>query len=144
MSEEDNIGIVLIDDSFIDRTIVKKNMELFYPDVPFVAYSSGSEALRIIAQGEKPLSNITRYLVLLDIYMPEMNGFQFVDAFNELDDALKAPFKIVMLSSSIDDRDMANVKSRPTVERFISKPLNETLLKSVLEETLQLFDSKED
>lgn len=142
MINKENIGIVLIDDSFIDRTIVRKNMELFYPDISFVAYPSGKEALAAM-EAKEVLPDKSHCLVLLDIYMPEMNGFAFADNFNQLPDEIKKRFTIFMLSSSIDAGDMENVKKREVIVKFISKPLNEGVLKSVLEDTIQLLSSRE-
>lgn len=143
MGSLDEIGIILIDDSFIDRTIVRKNMELFYPGIPFTSFSSGKEALAGIESGEV-LAGSSHCLILLDIYMPEMNGFAFADLFSDLPEEIRKRYTIVMLSSSIDGGDMENVKNRKVIARFISKPLNESVLKSVLDDTLQLLSSRRD
>lgn len=135
------IGIILIDDTFIDRTIVRKNMELFYPEVPFEAYASGGEALEAIEQG-KTLPDVLHRVILLDIYMPEMNGFAFADLFDALDEAIKKDYTIFMLSSSIDAGDMENVEKRKVIRKFISKPLNEAILKTVLDETIQTVSNR--
>lgn len=117
-------------------------MELFYPDISFVAYPSGKEALAAM-EAKEVLPDKSHCLVLLDIYMPEMNGFAFADNFNQLPDEIKKRFTIFMLSSSIDAGDMENVKKREVIVKFISKPLNEGVLKSVLEDTIQLLSSRE-
>ncbi len=133
-----NIGIILIDDSLIDRTIVKKNMELFHPEKPFVNFTSAREALDAFESGVV-LEEAEKCVILLDIYMPEMNGFQFVDRFNDLNSVSTKRCCIMMLSSSIDSGDMDKVAGRERVHKFISKPLNEAVLKQVMADAETYF-----
>lgn len=137
-------GLVLVDDSFIDRTIVKKNMELFYPEMDVMFFASANEALAKFEVGEV-LPEVDHGAILLDIYMPEMSGFNFVDTFGSFDPSKTKKFSIYMLSSSIDGGDMDQVSSRPLIKRFVSKPLNQAVLNNIMmwiEEEYQ--SSKED
>ncbi|NVK27195.1 MAG: response regulator [Flavobacteriia bacterium] len=131
MSENLNIGLILIDDSFIDRTIVAKNMGIFYPDMPFLAFDSALGAIEKAREGTL-LPEVDYRVILLDIYMPEMNGFAFVDEFNTFPEEELNKYCIFMLSSSIDGGDMDKVAGRNLVKRFISKPLNEQVLKDIM------------
>lgn len=116
---------------------------MFYPTIPFVAFSSGKDAIEEITSNP-PLAGAQHCVILLDIYMPEMNGFAFADAFAQLDNSVRSRYTIVMLSSSIDAGDMENVKKREVIAKFISKPLNESILRTVLEDAVYLISSKED
>ncbi|WP_170266303.1 response regulator [Phaeocystidibacter luteus] len=131
MSDSLNIGLILIDDSFIDRTIVSKNMGLFYPNMPFLSFDSALDALKE-AKESTLLPEVDYRVILLDIYMPEMNGFAFVDAFSQLPKDELDKYCVFMLSSSIDGGDMDKVAGRSVVKKFISKPLNGDVLKDVM------------
>lgn len=136
------LGILLIDDSFIDRAIVSKNMEISYPEIPYWAFSSAREALDELMEAGIP-DVVDHVLILLDIYMPEMNGFAFVDEFAFLPETVRNRITLFMLSSSIDGGDMENVEKRQLIKRFVSKPLTAVVLRSVIEETRQLLGDEQ-
>tara|TARA_A100000171_G_C2055146_1_gene107136 strand:+ start:213 stop:635 length:423 start_codon:yes stop_codon:yes gene_type:complete len=63
-----------------------------------------------------------KILVLLDINMPEMDGFEFLDKAASLVNKEKV-FDMLMVTSSIDYGDMAKGSRHPLVNRYITKPL---------------------
>ena len=70
-------------------------------------------------------------LVLLDLNMPIMDGFQFIELFKKLRIPNSEKIKIVIVSSSNDKRDIMRAKALG-IEHFLSKPVEEELLRSVL------------
>lgn len=141
MSEQEpNIGLVLIDDSFIDRTIVSKNMELFYPNRDMEYFISATDALEAL-KADTVMVGKDHCALLLDIHMPEMNGFSFVDAFGELPENIRNRFAIFMLSSSIDGGDMSKVEDRMLIKKFVSKPLNQEVLSNIFKWTLESYNA---
>lgn len=71
-------------------------------------------------------------LILLDINMPLMNGWEFLDTFATLPAAQRAAKVIVMLSASLDPDDQARAEANPHVAAFHSKPLTEEGLRQIL------------
>ena len=70
--------------------------------------------------------------MLLDINMPIMNGWEFLDAFDNIGDNIKSGFKIYMFSSSIEIKDIERSKTRSIVSGYLMKPL----LKEKIEEII--------
>jgi CheY-like chemotaxis protein len=117
MSQFSIVGIV--EDNPIDIFINTKVIEQTNLCNELVTYNSAREALERLAnnQGANP------ELILLDIRMPDMDGFEFLDAFMKLPEAIHQKCKIIMLSSSIDDADESKARSYPVVYDFVCKPL---------------------
>lgn len=72
-------------------------------------------------------------LILLDINMPVMDGYQFLDAYDKLDEEMKADKIIVMLSTSISEIDIEKAKSYGYVKGYHFKPLDENKMRSIIE-----------
>ncbi|MBD0254105.1 MAG: response regulator [Cytophagales bacterium] len=94
---------------------------------------------RTCANGELALSDLKAALedgnalpdlILLDINMPVMDGWQFLAALAALPKPREVP--VVMLTSSIDSEDMARARTFPAVRGFFSKPLSAPMLDQVL------------
>jgi CheY-like chemotaxis protein len=73
-------------------------------------------------------------LILLDINMPVMDGFEFLEAYSKLEDDLKASFVIVMLTSSLHPKDQERAKQFSDLKGYINKPLTPEQLDSLMEE----------
>ena len=63
-------------------------------------------------------------MILLDINMPGMDGFQFLQAYQQLQRAHQARAVVVMLTSSPDPRDREQAESFDCVRGYVVKPIN--------------------
>ncbi len=63
-------------------------------------------------------------LIFLDMNMPHLDGFDFLEAFQQLDTRIKRYSKVVMLSATTDPNDIEKAVSNPTISHFIRKPLS--------------------
>ena len=70
-------------------------------------------------------------LIFLDIRMPVMDGFAFLDEFEKLPASIRQTCDIYMLSSSMDAEDLQQVNSNPYVKSFISKPITPAILSQI-------------
>ncbi|MCW3108598.1 MAG: cheB 1, partial [Segetibacter sp.] len=71
-------------------------------------------------------------LIFLDINMPEINGFEFLEAFAELPEIVKNTCNIMMLSSSLNPDDIKKAGENKFVMRFLNKPLVKEKLNEIL------------
>tara|TARA_B100000508_G_C11444908_1_gene270841 strand:+ start:1118 stop:1519 length:402 start_codon:yes stop_codon:yes gene_type:complete len=72
-------------------------------------------------------------LILLDINMPVMDGYQFLDAYKNLDEEMKADKIIVMLTTSINEIDIEKAKAYGYAKGYHFKPLDEDKMQKILE-----------
>ncbi|WP_242918643.1 response regulator [Pontibacter liquoris] len=120
---------LLIDDdsttNFVNRILLEK---LEVTDAVFVA-RNGQEALQLIQtlceEGNCP------QLILLDINMPVMNGFDFLEAFNQLEFEQKESIVIVMLTTSLHPRDVEPLQEMP-IHSYLNKPLTKEKVHGLL------------
>lgn len=92
-----------------------------------VIFQNGKEALEYMKTDNHKVD-----LIFLDINMPIMNGWQFLEGYNQLDEDKKAGKIIVMLTASINEDDRAKAQEYNIVETFISKPLNVDILEQLI------------
>lgn len=120
---------MVIDDDDINIFIISKIVEKTGYDVEIVAKHNGQLAIDYIK--ELTANNeALPHLVLIDINMPILNGWEFIEAFEAL--KLDIDNDMYMLSSSVYENDIEKAKSYKSVKGFISKPLSIDRLKELL------------
>ena len=72
-------------------------------------------------------------LILLDINMPIINGWEFMDKYQILSAEQKAKIVVVMLTTSLNPDDRSRAESIEDIKDFVSKPLDEITLKDIIE-----------
>lgn len=114
--------VLLVDDNPVDNYINRLIITKTQLAETISVVQSGLEAIDLLKQF---LSNGERFpdLIFLDIRMPIMDGFEFLDAYDGFPHEHKATCKIIMLTSSKDERDIERANQNPHVRKFISKPL---------------------
>ena len=128
MSKYDQIYIV--DDDPIIRMVHKKLLENLGEISPIRTFSNGKEALLKLTSLEKQPLNI---LVLLDINMPVMNAWEFLDAFERSRTKSSLPHvSVTIVTSSIDKQDKRRAFVYSSVKGYLEKPLTVTSLQSIL------------
>lgn len=119
--------VLLVDDGEVDNFIHTKIIEQAKFAKEIVATTSAEEALAYLENHPDQLPE----LIFLDISMPVMNGFQFLQEYHDFPDSIKDYCQIVVLSSSLDEAEIASISSSPYVTDFLSKPLNENILAKI-------------
>ena len=122
--------VMVVDDAPIDRMIAQKVMTRQGFAEQVVAAESAMDALQYLKSHEEEPDSLPS-LIFLDINMPEMSGFDFLDAYNNLPDTIKRKCIIVMLSSSLHPEDKERALSSPYVFKFLSKPISPDKLKEL-------------
>jgi CheY-like chemotaxis protein len=125
-----NNHFLVIDDSYIDRLVSGMLIKRTFNVNEVHEVAGGRQALDWIHSTGKKLSG--RLLILLDIMMPQMNGFEFLEHFDQLDEEVKSNTTIVMLSSTLDHEDIQRAKKHPYVKKLLSKPLSANELRTFI------------
>ncbi|HEX6225155.1 MAG TPA: response regulator [Chryseolinea sp.] len=115
---------VLIDDDPMNNLISKLTIEMTLGQTDVKAFVNPENALEYF-QNEFAALNDAPALLLLDIHMPSMSGWEFLEMFDRLSFEIKDRVKICILSSSIDDRDKERSYANKNVLDFLVKPLTD-------------------
>lgn len=70
-------------------------------------------------------------ILFLDINMPSMTGWEFMEKFENLSDTIKQQIAIYILSSSVDERDKYKADNNRYIQGFLSKPLQKSTVLSI-------------
>ena len=126
---DNKVNLLVIDDDDINIFIIKKIVEKTGLNINMVSKGNGQLALDYI---KEILLNPSEFpqLMLIDINMPIMNGWEFVEAYQKLE--VEQKVEMYILSSSVYENDIEKTKSYPSVKGFISKPLSIERLKELV------------
>lgn len=121
---ESPVGLALvIDDSKIDRFIVEKLIERVKFANEVVGKELAQEGLDYLKQRMAAGQELPK-VIFLDINMPEMSGFDFLDAFCTFPQDVVEQCAVVMLSSSLNEDDHKKAMSYPPVKMYCNKPIS--------------------
>ena len=118
------VSILLVDDDEINNFISIKLIKKALLNTEITACLNGKFAIdQLLEISRRDPSKLPDY-ILLDINMPIMNGWEFLDEYERLHIDEQGKSKIFIISSSVFSNDISKAKSYPLVKDFISKPLN--------------------
>lgn len=123
------INLLVIDDDDINIFIIKKIVEKADLNINMVSKGNGQQAIEYIKES---IANPEQFpnLMLIDINMPIMNGWEFIEAYQMLN--VEQSVDMYILSSSVYENDIEKTKSYNLVKGFISKPLSIDRLKELV------------
>ena len=118
--------IMLIDDNEIDNLINQKMIEAAAISERIYTNTGAKSGLEFLRNIEKTgmADKILPDLIFLDIDMPLMDGFQFLDEFEKLSQLIKKKCHVIMLTSSINPQDYNLSKKYPIIKMYLNKPLS--------------------
>lgn len=123
--------VMVVDDAEIDRFLAKKVLTKHAFAREVLPVDSAVNALDYLSDNQENKDALPD-LIFLDINMPRMNGFDFLEEYKKLPESVKKKCIIVMLSSSLLPEDRELALNNPYVCQFLNKPLTADKLKEVI------------
>jgi CheY-like chemotaxis protein len=122
--------IMLVDDNDDDNYFHERAIKQVSLKATVITKTTGQEGLTYLKL-QKYNNDPQPDLIFLDINMPGMNGWEFLQEYNQLDKKLQSQAIIIMLTTSEDSKDMARASSWNFVSDFITKPLTKEKMNTV-------------
>ena len=123
-------SVMLVDDNEIDNIINEKIIEANSFADSILVFQTGQEALDYLKGNQENEAELPE-IVFLDINMPIMDGFQFLEDFEKFSENVLDKCKIIMLSSSISPKDIDRAARSRYVKKYLNKPLNARYLEAI-------------
>lgn len=125
-------SVFLIDDDHITNFINARLLNRLKVSDTLMISQNGQDALDTLQEClDKGMESPS--LIFLDINMPVMDGFEFIEHFTRMPFPNKEEVKIYMLTTSENGRDLDKVKVNPSISGFINKPLTEDKVRKIIQ-----------
>ncbi|GMN12080.1 response regulator [Croceitalea sp. MTPC9] len=117
------LTIWVIDDDDIFQFGMRINLKSLKIEKKVLFFKNGKEAADFMIENIKDETNLPD-VIFLDINMPIMDGFEFMENFAQLKSKLKKRITIYMISSSIDPVDLKKAQAIKEISNYLVKPIN--------------------
>ncbi|RKQ42693.1 response regulator receiver domain-containing protein [Roseivirga pacifica] len=124
--------ILLVDDNDADNYYHQMIIEEVGCAEAILALENAFDALDYIKSVDESVEQATPNIIFLDINMPGMNGWEFLDEYEKLSKEQKANVMVIMLSTSQNPDDKIKAKAKYGILEFVNKPLTEETLKKLI------------
>lgn len=130
---KDGQHIVIIDDDRFNNLVCTRYIEMVgHKKADIVAFTDPTQGLDHIREvGTQPTPEPT--ILLLDLNMPVMSGWELLEEFEKLDDHCKAAFTCFIVTSSLDPVDHRRAAKNPRIAGLIVKPVDRTVIANILD-----------
>jgi len=123
--------VMIIDDNNIDLYVASRVIQKTGFAENVLRYTSAREALQYLKEHSDTIPALPE-VIFVDIYMPDMSGFEFMAAYDGLAPQLKKHCHAYIISSSLDENDIARAHKDKNVVAFHEKPITAEFLRNVL------------
>lgn len=115
--------VCLVDDDEIYQYTTQKFLKNRHLAKRVLSFGDGEMALNYIQQHLEDQQNLPD-MILLDLSMPVMDGWEFLEEFTRLKSRITKPIELYIVSSSVDTRDIERARRFSAVSEYIVKPID--------------------
>ncbi|HYJ64863.1 MAG TPA: response regulator [Parafilimonas sp.] len=125
---------IVIDDNPINVLVSEHIIKKVSKNAQIKTFALATLALQHIEEEYGKTDSNIPTLLFLDLHMPVMDGFEFLERFMKLDTDIQKQFKIIVLSATADNIELKKAIAYSCVTDYREKPLTIKVLKKLIEE----------
>ena len=126
------VRFIIIDDDRVNNFICKQVIIELVGNVEINTFADPEEGFNYLTKNSS-IDPYTTTILFLDINMPSLSGWEFLERLEQHNDGNMSKTKIYMLSSSVNENDILRARSNTLICDYVVKPLNEEFVKNILQ-----------
>lgn len=127
----DPIKLAVVDDDEVFQLIIRKQIEMNDLTCQIMPFLNGQDILDFLTENHNNNQALPD-VIMLDVNMPIMDGWEFLDAYRDLSPDLRKQIRLYMVTSSVIQSDIDKAKKDKNILRFISKPISNQQLAEII------------
>ncbi|MEZ4944078.1 MAG: response regulator [Cyclobacteriaceae bacterium] len=132
MEKSKPLVISIVDDDEVYKFTIKRTFDLLKLTKKILMFSDGEEAIDFLNDNIKNTQTLPD-IIFLDINMPVMDGFEFMEEFIKLKPKTDKKIIVYMVSSSVDPADLQRAKEISEISDYIVKPIEADKISEIVE-----------
>jgi len=123
--------VFIIDDDSIHQRIAQIMIEKHQLFDEYISFTEAEKAVAFLKENKTNDEELPD-VILLDLNMPVIDGWDFLDLYEGFRGEVSKPIRIFIVTSSVDDKDITRAQNYSAVNGFISKPLSPDIIRGTL------------
>ena len=119
---------IVVDDDNTNNLICKLTLRRIFPDAEIIIFRNPTDAIQYIENSYSNAQPFITTALFLDINMPIISGWEFLEIFNNYSFLIRQQFSIYILTASIDMDDQQKALSNLNVQGYLYKPLSHSIM----------------
>lgn len=132
MTMSEALRFIVIDDDPLNNTICRLTIKKALGEVDVVTFTDPKQGFDYVGEEYSKKKTDQSAVLFLDINMPVMTGWEFLDLYEGFEEDVKNHIKLFIVSSSVDGKDIEKASSNKNVVNYLPKPVTKEVISKLV------------